>query len=74
MFPIGSIHADEALRLANEHQAGLRRETQRERLVAGPSGPSRLRRIRGGVARMSAAFREVEATPLPRLLEYSYRP
>ena len=74
MFTIGSMHADEALRLANERQAGLRRESQQERLAAGRSVPSAVGRISGSIARFSAAFREVDLTPLPRPLEYSYRP
>jgi hypothetical protein len=74
MFTIGSIHADQALRLANERQAGFRREVQQERLRAARPGSSGLDRIRGGIGRISAAFREVETNPLPRLLEYSYRP
>jgi hypothetical protein len=74
MATMGFIYVDEALRLANERQAGLRREARNER------NRSNRRSSRGGgglaskVSRLGAALREVDLAPLPRLLDYSYRP
>jgi hypothetical protein len=74
MTAMGFMHVDEALRLANERQTGLRREARRERSRSIAGSPGRGDRIRGAVARFGATLRDVDATPLPRLLEYSYRP
>jgi hypothetical protein len=74
MAVMGFMHVDEALRLAHERQAGLRNEARRERSRSITHAPGRGDRLRAAVARFGAMLREVETSPLPRLLDYSYRP
>jgi hypothetical protein len=74
MSVMGFMHADEALRLANDRQAGLRQEARLHRARSIRPSNGRHGGIRGVVARLAAALREVDVTPLPRLLDYAYRP
>ena len=74
MSKMGFLYVDEALRLANERQAGFRNEARLTRLASVPRSPGRGRGLGTLVARFGAALREVDMTPLPRLLDYSYRP
>ena len=73
MSKMGFLYVDEALRLANERQAGFRNEARLARSASVPRS-SRGRGLGTLVARLGAALREVDMTPLPRLLDYSYRP
>ena len=74
MSVMGFMHADEALRLVNERQAGLRQEARLYRSRPTTRATGRGRGFRGAVARFGAAVREIDVHALPRLLEYSYRP
>jgi len=75
MFPMAAIHADEALRLANERLDGLRSESRQNRsATAAPWRAQHLGRVHGLLASIRQALGDVDATaPAPRLNDYPYR-
>jgi hypothetical protein len=77
MFPMAAIHADEALRLANDQIDRRRSERDLHRRAAGPARPvgARKGRLQAIASSIGRAFREVETgLPAPRLSDYPYRP
>lgn len=73
MSPMASIHADHALRLANERLDGLRAEARLQH-SASAQRRGRFGSLRQVMASVRAAFREVEVDrPTVRLTDYPYR-
>jgi hypothetical protein len=69
--------ADEALRVANQRLAELRRESENQRLVAGRRRPHRLLldTVRAALSSLRSGLKAVDGAPLatPRLADYPYR-
>jgi hypothetical protein len=69
--------ADEALRVANERLAELRRESENQRLVTGRRRPHRmfLGTVRAALSSLRPRLEAVDGAALatPRLADYPYR-
>jgi hypothetical protein len=70
------LAADEALRVANQRIADLRREAQNERLASASRPRRRIAHaVRGGLSALRGGFDAVDTTiAVPRLADYPYRP
>ena len=67
-------YTNEALRLANERQAGYRRERAIDRIVASQPKPSRFAGIAAAVSATRASLSAVDTDfSLPVLRDYPYR-
>ena len=75
MNGLGLFNAYLALSLANEHGAALRRQADRERLVADRPRSSRLREIAAGISGIGGRLSAIDGNDgfTPKLSDYPYR-